>query len=138
MSQKFVKILLKRRPTQNSIEIDLNSIAPIIKQNDKEQLFQIFKDIVIQPIMHDVYWLRVIINSTPNEGLLITEMMKWFEVAKLVNDIDENEDIEISISSKDVDMIIERLRNKDFKVIKFSITFAQFLNDFQLQTGIQI
>ncbi len=139
MADKKVSFTLRKRLSKNNIQVDLNVISELVEANNKEALFSLFKNAVTEPYVHDVHWLKLVINWTPEGGLALTEMLRWAELAKVANKLDDTQDkVVIEIDSSDAQQIIDRLKDSKFKMNRFSNLFIEFLEDFQSQTGFHL
>ena len=91
---------------------------------------------------HDKDFLVLTVNWVPTnpqtgrpEGLPLTEQVRWIKLAQKLEEIDVLKDGQITLSSKDLDLIWKRWNNPAFKINAIPPNVADFLMEFQQATG---
>ena len=135
------KLKLKIRKTSGSISAPVPVMLALMDKPTEEEaqdaLWEYFAPLreTREPTIHDKTWLQSIIDWTPEGGLSISEMAKWFKLAERVNKLDEEKQKEFTFSQFQVDLIWSRLTNEQFKMVRLDIAFVEFIKDFQAVTG---
>jgi len=95
--------------------------------------------------IHDKSWLTMIVNWTPPQkqdgsgGANMMEIVKWFDFTKKVGEIDEEQESTIfEITPKEAEMIFEKLRNPNFRILKATTALIYFLHDLEEATNMKI
>ena len=131
-----IKLKIKKRDEKLNVSIPLSLAKAIIEKESKDELRNIFKDLVENDTnVSDVEWLKLIVNHVPEGGLPLTKMAKWLPLAERVNDLDENKEGTFTLSQFQTDLIWERLRSDKFILHKMPSAFVSFILDFKKTTG---
>jgi hypothetical protein len=123
------------------ISVDVNFIDQALQQPTEEaqgaMLLQLFRGLKDQGYTtHDIENLKAIVNWVPpDEGIPLTEAVKWQKLAKRVNQLDEErEEGNLAINDFEADLIMKRLKDPRFKLMKIG-TFLDFVIMFTETTG---
>lgn len=131
-----IEITLKLRPSNDTLSIPITWAHGVLSRQDRNQIDQ-FAQIVANASngRHDVEWLKMIVNWTPEGGLPVTEMVRWFSLAAKLNDMETDKDVDLEISERTIDAIYERLADERFKLTSTNPLFAAFMLDFARACG---
>jgi len=131
-----IKIELKKRETQGSINISTPWLTEILSREDAgELLVEQLKAMIGEIFIHDKAWLLQIINWAPQGGHPLSESAKWFKLAKRVADLDEDKEGVFTLSDYQVNLIWTRLINPLYKVTGLPPAFVEFVLEFQQACG---
>jgi hypothetical protein len=138
-------LVLKKREQGDDLTVSMRLIHNMVDRGEleaKERLWSFFKNISdTELFIHDKIFLTQIINWVPldeqgrQKGLPLTEQVRWIKLAQKINDIDDEEEGEIVLSNKDIELIWERINLKEYRVGALTLPFIEFLLDFQEATN---
>jgi len=135
------KIKLKIRKTSSTVSAPIPIMLGMLnlpnEEEAKEALWKYFAPIkeTQKATAHDKQWLQIIVDWTPEGGLSLSEMAKWFKLAEHVNQIDEEKEKQFTFSQFQADLIWSRITNEKFKMVRLDIAFLEFLKEFSDATG---
>ena len=85
--------------------------------------------------VHDLEWLRAIINWVPEGGLSMTEMAKWLKLASRISELKEDRGYTLTLSPFHTELIWNRLTDPGFKLNMMTAQFREFIIEFQEAAG---
>jgi len=135
------KIKLKIRKTSSTISAPVPIMLGILnlpnEEEAKEALWKYFAPVkeTQKATTHDKQWLQSIVDWTPEGGLPLSEMAKWFKLAEHVSQIDEEKEKQFTFSQFQADLIWSRITNDKFKMLRLDVAFLEFIKEFQAVTG---
>jgi len=135
-----ITLILKMRPNGNNVIVPAELLKTIYTYEDetiaKNTLWNQLKPFAESGTVHDKFWLTMIIDWTPQQGIPLTEMAKWLPLAKKVNAIDDMQDnVGIDITQKELDYIWGRMKNPAFTA-RTSAPLLGFIEEFLTVTGL--
>ncbi len=141
---------LKIRPNRLTINIPIeiarqhtNGSMPSLEDEEALRIYHSRRDQFFAQIKvltdangptHDRFWLELICNWTPQEGLPLVAQAPWIKLAMRVADLDDSREGEFHLSEMDVERIWRRLTDPDFRVRR-DAAFDGFLVDWIEATG---
>ena len=104
-----------------------------------ETLWEIFKGVRTDGTekRHDKEHLLVVINWVPQNGIPLSEQVKWLDLARRVNHLKGTDGEELVLYGWEVEMLWKRMSDGAFKMRNFSVPFLEFVVDFCEATGRQ-
>ena len=140
------KLDLKLRKRSDSVSVETSKILrwlELSEEDAKQRMYDYFSPMTKENAhVHDKVFLQGIINWIPVDeksgrpkGLLLTVQVRWIKLARKINAVDGSKDGTIFLSNKDVDLIMDRLKSKEYKMGGLSEPFTDFLINFLEQTG---
>ena len=135
------KIKLKIRKTSSTISAPVPIMLGMLnlpnEEEAKDALWEYFAPVkeTQKATTHDGQWLQSIVDWTPEGGLPLSEMAKWFKLAEHVNQIDEEKEKQFTFSQFQADLIWSRITDDKFKMVRLDIAFVEFIKEFQSVTG---
>lgn len=137
-----VRLLLKQREDDTSATFRIALMREVVKRREeeaKDALYAMFKPYAngMGEGVHDTHWLKIIINWAGEKGLPLTEMAKWFGIAKKVNRLKGQGDEELLLSEREVDLLFARMKDDKFTITGLQPSFVEFMLDFCDATGRQ-
>ena len=146
MAIKITKLELKIRTRSKSVRVEISKILEWLDSSEedaKQLMYDYFSPMTEENAqVHDKVFLQGIINWVPVDeksgrpkGLLFTDRVQWIPLTRKVNAVDESKEGTILLTNKDIDLIMHRLKSKQYKTIGFSEPFTDFLINFLEQTG---
>jgi len=136
-----IKLKLKRRKTSGTIVAPIPEMLALFNRptedEAKDALWEYFAPLreTGEPVIHDKQWLQSIVDWTPEGGLPLSEMAKWFKLAEHVSKLDEKTEKQFTFSQFQVDLIWSRITDERFKMLRLDIAFLEFIKEFQTATG---
>lgn len=128
-------LVLKIRPVKGSININIERVRTLIDAGHTEEFLADVRRVLEVPGVHDKAWLEMIVNHVPEGGKELSEMAKWFSLAKRIGELDETREGTFSLSEWQANLIWSRLTGKDFKLRALDRAFLEFILDLQDATG---
>jgi hypothetical protein len=143
----MAKILqLKKRKRSDIVRVPTALIIDWLGRSEEDAkdimytFFEPFEDADVY--VHDKVYLENIINWVPVDeqsgrpkGLPLSEQVRWIKLAEKVDAVDEDQDGEIELTSKDMKAIFDRISSKEYKVGALTKPFIAFLMNYQETTG---
>jgi len=109
-------------------------------EQGKERLWQVVVSSPADTSVHDKQWLEMICNWVPQGretqqgreagALPLTEMARWFELARRVNRLDDTKTGKFTLSTSQAELIFKRLCDPRFELTGISIAWAEFAFEF--------
>lgn len=132
-----VKLQLSLRDAPKQLVFGASTIDSLATMPDGKLLAKVreWLEIGATEHVHDIVWLRQIIDFVPEGGHAMTEMAKWMKLATLAVKLREDVPYSITLSPFYVDLIWARLTNPEFKLRGMPAQFAEFVMNFQKTTG---
>ena len=136
---------LKLREQGDDFSMSMRRLVSLVDQPEleaKQSLWTFFKNIAdVELEVHDKIFLSQIINWVPvddagrQKGLPLIEQVRWITLAQKVNEIDDEKEGEIVLSNKDIELIWDRMKLREFKVFALTPPYIAFLLNFQETTN---
>ena len=143
------KLKLKLRERGDILQAPAALIVEWMNQSEKEakdSLYEYFSPLVEGEVMvHDKVFLETTMNWSPvtqdpsgrmiAQGLPMTEQVRWIGIGQKLEAIDPEEEGEISLTNKDIELIWERWKNPEFKLGALQPHNIAFIMYFQETTN---
>lgn len=143
-----IVLKLKLRNRGDSVRVSTQQIVEWLNKSEneaKDLMYQFFSPYLkADAKIHDKVFLETTCNWSPATflpdgrlaptGLSMTEYVKWIELTKKISAIDETKEEELELDSDEADMIIDRWKNPEFKLITMPSFVAEFVMEFQRET----
>lgn len=124
----MITLELSKRVTNDTIEVNVEMLSKILDMSETvagRQLYKLFK--TLDNVTYDKFWLSMIINWSPQEGLPLTTMAPWLKLAERVAKLDANYEGPFVLSSGQADLIYKRLGDPEFKINGLNPALAAFI-----------
>jgi hypothetical protein len=133
------KLVLRNRKSPD-IQVPVGVLKSVITQG-KDALWNFFAPLEPEATVHDRQWLTMFVNWSPpgadgqqGKGLELTEIARWFKIAKKVGTLTDGS-TEIVFTLSETDLLWERMQDKRFMLRNLPSAFAEFMLDFLDVTG---
>lgn len=120
---------LKLRDRGDSVTIPFQAVANWLKLDEetaKDRMYTFFQPLKGNDLqIHDKRFMEQTINWSPvvvtergpvAKGLPLTEQLRWHRIGRELEEIPDDEEGILKLRSKDIDLIIERWKDKEFKL----------------------
>jgi hypothetical protein len=145
-----MEIKLKLRDRSDDVRVPVPLIVTWLGLDEgasKNAMFTFFSSFKENKArIHDKTFLETTINWIPTQmtergpiskGMFLIEQMRWLRIAQDLDEIDETKEGILDLRSKDIDLIINRWKDPEFKLesIHQRPWLAAFVMEFQITTG---
>lgn len=135
---KCTTFKLKLRNTIDKVFMDVHTVRELANDpNIGVQAPLFVKEMAKQiPQFHDLrHWETIINWADPKDGTSFLEMSRWNVIAQKIDELPEDQNCELELTPKQLDAVLKRVRNPNFKFVQHSPNLYQFIRDFEKTIG---